>query len=93
MPPADQPQSYSVAARRFHWWTVAFLAVQVPLGLVMVYRGKTLNLWNDLTNWLYSTHKLIGILILIHGTMVARTISSRVRWECGILLGRSPFRT
>jgi cytochrome b561 len=63
--PADQPSgSYSVAARRFHWWTVAFLAVQIPIGLAMVYRGKGLNVWDALTNWLYSTHKLLGLIIL-----------------------------
>lgn len=64
MPPADQPQTYSVTARRFHWWTVAFLAVQIPIGVAMVYRGKGLNLWDAVTNWLYSTHKLLGLIIL-----------------------------
>lgn len=76
MQPAGPTQTYSVAARRFHWWTVAFLAVQVPIGLVMVYRGKNLNLWDAVTNWLYSTHKLIGILILM---LVAARLSYRLR--------------
>ena len=61
---------YSVAARRFHWWTVALLAVQIPFGLAMVYRGKGLNVWDATTNWLYSSHKLLGLIILL--VVVAR---------------------
>jgi cytochrome b561 len=57
--------TYSPAARRFHWWTVALVATQVPLGLYMAYRGNTLNVWDDLTNGLYSTHKLLGLTIFI----------------------------
>ena len=32
--------TYSTAARHFHWWTVALLAIQVPVGLYMAYRGN-----------------------------------------------------
>jgi cytochrome b561 len=60
----DDP-TYSVTARRFHWWTVALVATQVPLGLYMAYRGNTLNVWDSLTNSLYSTHKLLGITIFL----------------------------
>ena len=28
--------TYSTVARRFHWWTFALLAVQIPVGLFMV---------------------------------------------------------
>ena len=56
---------YSVAARRFHWWTVLLVATQVPLGLYMAYRGNMLNIWDGLTNSLYSSHKLLGIVILL----------------------------
>jgi cytochrome b561 len=56
---------YSRTARALHWTTVALLAVQVPVGLYMVYRGSSLNLWDNLTNALYSGHKLIGIVILL----------------------------
>ena len=72
MQPAKPSGPYSVAARRFHWWTVAFLAVQVPVGLVMVYRGKGLNVWDAVTNFLYSTHKMLGLIILF--AVVARLI-------------------
>jgi cytochrome b561 len=56
---------YSPGARRFHWWTVALVAVQVPLGLYMAYRGNTLGIFDGLTNTLYSSHKLIGITIFL----------------------------
>jgi cytochrome b561 len=56
--------TYSSSARRFHWWTVALLVIQVPLGLYMAYRGNTLNIWDGLTNTLYDSHKSLGLLIL-----------------------------
>jgi cytochrome b561 len=55
--------TYSAAARHFHWWTVALLAVQVPLGLYMVYRGAMTN-FDAVTGTLYDTHKSLGLLIL-----------------------------
>ena len=57
--------TYSLPARRFHWWTVLFVTAQIPLGLYMTYRGNTLNIWDGLTNNLYSTHKLLGIVIFL----------------------------
>ena len=51
--------TYSTGARHFHWWTVALLAIQVPVGLYMVYRGNVTN-FDALTNTLYSSHKLLG---------------------------------
>ncbi len=56
---------FSATARRFHWLVVAILAIQVPIGLGMVYRGGKLNIWDDLTNGLYSSHKLIGMILLL----------------------------
>lgn len=56
--------TYTPAARRFHWWTVALLVVQIPVGLYMAYRGNTLNIFDGLTNFLYSSHKTLGIVIL-----------------------------
>jgi cytochrome b561 len=61
---------YSPAARRFHWWTVALIVAQVPLGIAMAYRGNVLNVWDGLTNTLYSSHKTIGLVILL--TVVLR---------------------
>jgi cytochrome b561 len=57
--------TYSVAARRFHWWTVLLVVTQVPLGLYMAYRGNVLDLWDGLTNALYSSHKLLGVVIFL----------------------------
>ena len=56
---------YSPTARRLHWWTVVFLLVQIPLGFAMAYRGNDLDIWDGLTNALYSSHKLIGLLFLL----------------------------
>lgn len=61
---AARPAVYSPAARRFHWITVAAVFVMIPLGLGMTYRGNTLDLWDELTNGLYSAHKLLGFLVL-----------------------------
>jgi cytochrome b561 len=57
--------TYSTAARHFHWWTVGLLATQVPVGLYMTYRGNVLNVWDGLTNTLYSSHKTLGLVILL----------------------------
>jgi cytochrome b561 len=57
--------TYSVAARRFHWWTVLLVLTQIPLGLYMSYRGNALNIWDGLTNALYSSHKSLGVLIFL----------------------------
>jgi cytochrome b561 len=64
--------TYSTAARSFHWWTVALIAIQVPLGLYMAYRGNVLNVWDGLTNALYSSHKTLGLVIL--ALVVARLL-------------------
>ena len=57
--------SYSIAARRFHWWTVLLVLTQIPLGLYMAYRGNVLDIWDGVTNALYSSHKSLGILIFL----------------------------
>jgi len=56
---------YGRTARALHWGTVILLALQLPVGFYMTYRGGTLNLWDSLTNTLYSAHKLAGVLILL----------------------------
>jgi cytochrome b561 len=55
--------TYSTGARHFHWWTVALLTVQVPLGLYMVYRGGATR-FDALTGRLYDLHKTLGLVIL-----------------------------
>ena len=61
---SPQDATYSVTARRFHWWTVAFLAVQIPVGLYMAYRGRLPDGFDAITNFLYNSHKTLGIIIL-----------------------------
>ena len=58
-------ETYSPTARRLHWWTVALVALMLPLGFGMTYRGTTLNIWDSLTNTLYSVHKAVGFLVLL----------------------------
>lgn len=55
---------YSPVARFLHWVTAAAVFVMVPLGLAMTYRGNTLDIWDGVTDALYSTHKLTGFLVL-----------------------------
>lgn len=57
-------EHYSGVARFLHWLTVLLVLVMVTSGLVMVYRGKGLNIWDDLTNTLYSGHKALGLVVL-----------------------------
>jgi cytochrome b561 len=63
--PDTQVEIYTPTARRFHWWTVALILVQVPLGLYMAYRGNVQGIFDELTNNLYSSHKLIGMIIFL----------------------------
>jgi len=57
-------QTFTSTARRFHWWTVAFVAVLVPVGIYMNYRGNVLGIFDEVTNTLYSAHKLVGFTLL-----------------------------
>ncbi len=59
------PRIYAPMARMFHWITVGLIALMYPVGLYMTYRGNELNIWDGLTNGLYSAHKLTGFLILL----------------------------
>jgi cytochrome b561 len=59
------PRAYAPMARMFHWITVAFVFTLAPVGLYMSYRGNTLNLWDGTTDALYSTHKMVGFLLLL----------------------------
>lgn len=55
---------YSPTARALHWITAAAVFVMVPVGLAMTYRGNALDIWDGVTDALYSTHKLTGFLLL-----------------------------
>jgi cytochrome b561 len=55
---------YRQPARTLHWLTVGLVALQVPVGVWMVYRGNVQNLWDTLTGALYNGHKTVGLVIL-----------------------------
>ncbi len=73
---AAPPPTYSAAARYFHWATAAAVLVMLPLGLAMTYRGNTLDIWDGLTDALFSAHKLIGFLLiwLVAGRLAYRLL-------------------
>jgi cytochrome b561 len=68
--------AYSPAARHLHWLTTAVVFVMIPLGFAMTYRGTTLNIWDGLTDILFSMHKLLGFLLLwlVAGRLAYRLI-------------------
>jgi cytochrome b561 len=61
---AGRAPVYSTTARLLHWLTVAAVFVMIPLGLAMTYRGNTLDIWDGVTDALYSSHKLLGFTVL-----------------------------
>jgi cytochrome b561 len=66
---------YPASSRLLHWITAAAILVQVPVGIWMARRGAA-DIWDALTNALYSWHKLIGFtllwIVLIRVFLVAR---------------------
>jgi cytochrome b561 len=77
------PERYGAAARLLHWLTAVLIAVQIPIGIIMAYRGNVLNLWNLITDFLYSTHKSVGfiLLILVGFRLLVRMASASPRPE------------
>ena len=79
--PAYDIPVYTRPARRFHWWVALFVFLQIPLGLYMKYRADEMPGVNDkgepvkgvfngiadggLTETMYNSHKIIGMLILL----------------------------
>ncbi len=61
---ASVHETYSIGARHFHWWTVALIVIQLPLGVIMVKYGETTNFASP-TGQMYDAHKLLGMLILL----------------------------
>jgi cytochrome b561 len=60
----DTPKApYSLPALWFHWLTFLLVAILVPTGIIMADRAER-NVWNMITNTLFSTHKLIGFALL-----------------------------
>jgi cytochrome b561 len=64
-PPATTaPETYSTAARHFHWWMFALMVIQIPLGIFMTWYGETYNFAAP-TGQMYDAHKLLGMLLLM----------------------------
>lgn len=78
--------AYSAPARRLHWITATIVVVMLPLGFGMAYRGNTLDIWDDVTNTLYSTHKLMGfaLLWLMCGRLAYRLVKGAPPDEPGL---------
>lgn len=73
-PKYDLP-TYTPTARGLHWLIALLIFTQLPLGFYMAYRGNEMpsvdasgkpvvGVWDALTGFLYSSHKLIGLTIL-----------------------------
>lgn len=62
--PHPAVEVYSPAAKTFHWLTVAFILVQLPLGAYMAWYARKTE-FADPSNTLYDLHKVIGMLILV----------------------------
>ncbi len=62
---------YPLLWRYLHWLIAILVFVMLPIGFWMVSRAEA-NLWNALTNVLYSVHKSIGFLII--WLMLARLV-------------------
>jgi len=73
-PKYDLP-TYTPAARGLHWLIALLILVQLPLGFYMSYRGNEMPSVNEkgepvkgvfdaLTGYLYSSHKLLGLIVL-----------------------------
>ena len=71
----SQPtHTYSATARFFHWLTVLLILITFPIGFIMTERGEA-GIWDATTNFLYSSHKSLGVLIL---TVIALRLIYRV---------------
>lgn len=68
--------TYTPVARGLHWWIALLVIIQLPLGLYMTYRGNEMpgvndkgepvqGVWDALTGTLYSSHKALGLTILL----------------------------
>ncbi len=73
-PKYDLP-TYTPAARGLHWLIALLIFIQLPLGFYMAYRGDEMpgvnekgepvkGVWDALTGFLFSSHKLIGLTVL-----------------------------
>ena len=70
-------RTYPFSIRLIHWLTALLIIALLTLGFWMTNRSAA-NLWDELTNTLYSWHKLIGFsVLLITGLRVLIKLSSK----------------
>lgn len=74
-PKYDLP-TYTSTARGLHWLIALMIFIQLPLGFYMSYRGNEMpsvnekgepvkGVWDGLTHFMYSSHKVIGLTVLL----------------------------
>ena len=64
-PATDAAPVYRTAARHLHWTMAIILVLQIPVGIYMAYRAHMLNIFDAITNNLFSAHKLTGLVLLV----------------------------
>ncbi len=78
---SSQVKKYPVGWRIVHWLVAVMVLTLIPVGLWMTARGEA-DVWGELTNTLYSSHKAIGFTVLL--LMIVR-IAMKIR------LGKPPY--
>jgi cytochrome b561 len=68
---------YGAPARALHWIMVLGIFTQVSIGVAMGWRARVLDIWDQVTDLLFSTHKSLGFVLLI---LVLVRIAVR-RWK------------
>ena len=70
-------QKYPVGWRLLHWLMALMVLTLIPVGLWMASRAEA-DIWGELTNMLYSWHKLIGFSVL---SLTILRVIVRVRFK------------
>jgi cytochrome b561 len=61
---AERPAAYSGLQKLIHWVTALFVLALLPVGFIMVARGKATN-FDATTGELYTAHKTFGFVVLL----------------------------
>jgi cytochrome b561 len=61
--PAARPDHYASSQKWVHWIIAIMVIVMIPVGIIMSERAEA-GVFDDLTNKLYSAHKLGGFIVL-----------------------------
>lgn len=73
---AERPLSYSGLQKLLHWVIALFVLTLIPVGFIMVQRGKATN-FDAVTGELYTAHKTFGFLVLL--LVVVRIVTRLVQ--------------